>query len=245
MARVQNKINTAAKKTSPRYGRPSISTRTVMQPGASVFTRLQNAQGQDVRLGVDTDGGAWLSDPKVMDAILEKDVRTLTVYSSAYHKPPPPHKLSERTMINVTVSGWHPLPETLSRIRWAEQARANGWVVGLREVTADPRAFGERVANHYNRIHAALLKTDFHIMQQPLHKKVGGRTVYGDPQWGLPACCKGSKNNPQTCDDCEVAELLGHEIQEYWNIFEEPEKGETLLPDSPYKGRRLYQKKEN
>jgi len=204
---------------------------------AVVSTNLKNAEGIDIRLGVDTDGSAWLADESVMDAIIEANPRSVNVYSSAYHRAPPPHELSRRTIINVTVSGWHPLPETLARLKWAEEARANGWVVILREVVANPAQFGEETAAVYNRFHEALLKTDFFMMQQPLH--VGKK--HGELMWGLPGCCVGSKKNPHTCDGCEVTEGLGREFQEYWNIAEENTEEETILPDSPYKGRQLFQ----
>ena len=206
---------------------------------AVVSTKLASAKGQDIRLGVDTDGAAWLTRTDVMDALLAADMRSLTVYSSAYHKPPQPHPLSGRTIINVTVSGWHPIGETLSRLRWAEEARANGWNVILREVLADPAVFEQDKADVYNRVHEALLKTDFFIMQQPLHigKKTGGEL------WGLPGCCKGSLQNPGTCDQCEVAEGLGKRFQEYWDIAEEDRREEKILPDvEDYRGRQMGEK---
>jgi hypothetical protein len=195
---------------------------------AVVTTNLQPANGQDIRLGVDTDGGAWLSDPRVMDAIVDANPGTVTVYSSAYHKPPPPHPLSDRTIINVTVSGWHPLPETYARLRWAKEARKNGWNVILREVTADPSKFIEH--GRYNRVHDIIMDSDFFVMEQPLHL---GKT-HGDSWAGLPGCCKGGKVKVQTCDACETAEGTGLGFQEHWNIYEEPDvPGETLFPAVP------------
>lgn len=232
----QVKENTT--KGSKNFGNLSIGIVTDALPAAVVTTKLQPAKGADIRLGVDTDGAAWLSNPKVMDAILAANPRTLTVYSSAYHVPPPPHQLAGRTIINVTVSGWHPLPETLARIKWAEEARKNGWNVILREVVANPDQFGLDTANQYNRLHEALLKTDFFIIQQPLH--IGATN--GEPMWGLPACCKGTEKNLHTCDQCEVAEGLGKKFQEYWAIHEEKDvSSEIVMPDSPYEGRTLFQ----
>jgi hypothetical protein len=203
---------------------------------AKVSTNLQPANGQDIRLGVDTDGSAWLSDPKVMDALLEANPRTLTVYSAAYHTPPPKHELAGRTIINVTVSGWHPLPETLARIEWAKRARDNGWNVILREVVADDKSFTKDIADLYNRTHQAILRTDFFVMQQPLHMGA----AHGKPLDGMPGCCVGTPGkNPHTCDHCEVAEGLGKGFQRYWNIAEEGGK-EKVLPDvSDYQGAQL------
>ncbi|MCP4127774.1 MAG: hypothetical protein GY753_12005 [Gammaproteobacteria bacterium] len=208
---------------------------------AVVSTKLQPANGADIRLGVDTDGSAWLMHPEVMDAIMKADPRTLTVYSSAYHKPPPAHALSGRTIINVTISGWHPLPETLARIRWAEQARANGWNVILREVVADDVNFAADTVQQYGRVHKAVLATDFFVMLQPLHMgKLHGTTIDN-----MPGCCVGTETNQHTCDQCEVAEGLGKGFQEYWEIHEERDPangtGEIVLPDSDYEGRTLYQ----
>lgn len=207
----------------------SFDTLAQFKPLAAVVsTNLQPANGQDIRLGVDTDGAAWLSNPDVMDALLAANPRSLSVYSSAYHTPPPAHPLSGRTIINVTVSGWHPLPETLHRLKWAEEARANGWNVILREVVADPAVFGEDAAKVYNRLHDALLKTDFFIMQQALHdgQKVGDKELFG-----LPGCCKGSAKNPGTCDACEVSEGLGKKFLEYWNVADYSAKEDRLFPD--------------
>lgn len=220
----QVKVNDT--KNSVNFGKLSIGMVSEEMPAAVVHTNLQAANGQDVRLGVDTDGSAWLANEEVMDAMMTADPRSLSIYSSAYHKPPAPHALSGRTMINVTISGWHPIAETLSRLRWAEEARANGWNVILREVTANPDQFTDE-ADIYNRLHDALMKTDFMVMQQPLHK---GK-LHSQPMWGLPGCCKGSEQNPRTCDACEVAEGTGLAFQEYWDIAQEDRKEETLLPD--------------
>jgi hypothetical protein len=205
-------------------------------PGATVSARLQPANGQDVRLGVDTDGSAWLADKKVMDGLLKANPRTLSVYSSAYHEPPVAHPLAKRTIVNVTISGWHPLPETLRRLDWAEKARKNGWNVILREVVASPESFTNETAQTYNRVHEALMKSDFFIMQQPLHKG----SAHSKKMWGMPGCCVGSKANPKTCDACEVAEGTGTGFQKYWGIEEEPKKStEMLFPDVPdYVGNR-------
>jgi hypothetical protein len=203
----------------PRYGRSSAKS------SARVSTRLQPANGQDIRLGIDTDGSAWLAEKPVLDAIEQANPRTVTVYSSAFHKPPPPHSLSERAIVNVTVSGWHPLPETLKRLEWAEKARRNGWNVILREVTADPSTFTLAEAAHYNRFHKALEKTDFFIMEQPLHRGA----AYGKPLH-YPGCCT-SEKRLHTCDGCEVTEGLGKGFQRFWGIAEEP--GEVLLPAVP------------
>lgn len=205
----------------------SISVVSEYLEGARVSVNLADANGRDIRAGVDSDGSAWLTDSNVMDALLGSNLRSLTVFSSAYHAPPPPHALSGRTIINVTVSGWHPLGETLSRLRWAEQARANGWNVILREVVADEKTWGAEKAARYNRLHDALLQTDFFIMQQPLHR---GKK-HGEKIDGLPGCCKGSLANPYTCDNCEVNEGLGPEFAEYWNIVEEDRAEETILYD--------------
>lgn len=193
------------------------------QPRMVVSARLQNVKGQDMRLGVDTDGSGWLANPEVMDGIMKAEPNTVTVYSSAYHKPPPPHELSGRTMINVTVSGWHPLPETLKRIRWAEEARNNGWNVILRKVTADPDAFPNAKANFYNRFDDALESTDFFVMEQPLHE---GAT-HGKPIAKTPACCQ-SKVRLNTCDSCETAEGLGKGFKMYYGL--EEGSGEKLFP---------------
>lgn len=228
-------------KGSKNFGKLSIGIVSESLPAAVVTTKLQPAKGADIRLGVDTDGAAWLSESKVMDAILEANPRTLTVYSSAYHKPPSPHALSGRTIINVTVSGWHPLSETLARIKWAEIARSNGWNVILREVVANPEQFTNDTANQYNRLHDALLMTDFFLMQQPLH--IGA--THGTPMWKMPSCCVGSEKNQHTCDQCEVAEGLGKWFQEYWSIHEEKDSSsEIVMPDSDYEGRMLFQEAE-
>jgi hypothetical protein len=223
-------------KSAPE-GKISVKKRTAEGArAAKVSTNLQPANGQDIRLGVDTDGSAWLSDPKVMDALLEANPRTLTVYSAAYHAPPPKHELAGRTIINVTVSGWHPLPETLARIEWAKRARDNGWNVILREVVADDKSFTKDIADLYNRTHQAILRTDFFVMQQPLHMGA----AHGKPLDGMPGCCVGTPGkNPHTCDHCEVAEGLGKGFQRYWNIAEEGGK-EKVLPDvSDYQGAQL------
>jgi hypothetical protein len=194
---------------------------------AVVYTNLQGAKGQDIRLGVDTDGGAWLTKKEVLDAMLEADPRIVSVYSSGYYAAPPPHPLSRRAIINVTVSGWHPIGETLSRLKYAEAARANGWNVILREVTADPEVHGEAKASVYNRLHEALLGTDFFLMQQPLHE---GKK-HGKELWGLPGCCIGSKKNAHKCDQCEVTEGLGNRFQAFWGIAEDGQPTEKVLPD--------------
>lgn len=194
---------------------------------AIVYTNLQPANGQDIRLGVDTDGGAWIAKPEVLDAMLAANPRIVSVYTSGYYAAPPPHALAGRAIINVTVSGWHPVGETLARLRYAEQARANGWNVILREVTADPETFGKEKASVYNRIHEALLATDFFLMQQPLH---AGR-VHGKELWGLPGCCIGSPKNPHKCDQCEVTEGLGDRFQAFWGIAEDGRPTEKVLPD--------------
>lgn len=223
------KVNTH--KGSKRYGQLTLTTQKGRMPAAEVTTRLQKADGVDIRQGVDTDGAAWLAMPEVLDAMLAANPNQIDFYVSAYHTPPPPHPLSARSMINVTVSGWHGIVETMHRLKWAEEARANGWNVILREVVADPKVFPE-LAERYNRIHEALMQTDFTIMQQPLHKS----DKQGDPLWGMPACCNGSLKNPGTCDQCETAEGKGREYKKYWNIREEPgRREETLLPDTPPK----------
>lgn len=149
--------------------------------------------------------------------------------------------MSGRTIINVTVSGWHPLPETLQRIRWAEEARANGWNVILREVVADEVTFDKATSQQYNRIHDAVLATDFFVMLQPLH--LGA--IHGTTIDNMPGCCVGTETNQHTCDQCEVAEGLGKGFQKYWEIHEERDPandtGEIVLPDSDYTGRTLYQ----
>jgi hypothetical protein len=194
--------------------------------GARVFAKLQNAKGQDIRLGVDTDGGAWLSDKKVLDALNKSDIRTLSVYSSAYHKPPQKHSLQDKTIINVTVSGWHPLPETIARLEWAKQARDNGWNVILRPVTADPVMFPDD-APRYNRINKLVDSLDFYYMEQPLHVGVNhGNTVLDGGK--VPKCCKGSKENPQTCESCDVAEGTGLGFRDYWE-----KRGGQKFDDAP------------
>ncbi len=195
--------------------------------GAKVTTNLGKAEGMDIRLGVDTDGSAWLARKDVMDALLETGANSFSIYSAGYHTPPPSHPLSRKTMINVTVSGYHPLAETMKRLEWARVARANGWNVILREVTADSTVFENSEVNLYNRLHEAFLATDFFLMEQPLHK---GQAV-GVPEFGLPGCCKGSRQNPRTCDQCEVAEGQGKQFKEYWGIVEGKKPGEQLLPD--------------
>lgn len=193
-------------------------------PPARVSTKLQDAKGQDVRLGVDTDGSAWLADIRVLDAMEAANPRSLSVYSSCYYDPPPPHPLSSRTIIDVTVSGWHPLVETLGRIEWARQARANGWNVILRYVTADPAMY-PKTAPMYNRFFDGLLKTDFFMMEQPLHSKgYQGRTKYGQPL-KLPACCQ-SLVRAHTCSECPVSEGLGKAFTTFWDIGIEKLKGE-------------------
>jgi hypothetical protein len=128
-------------------------------------------------------------------------------------------------MVNVTVSGWHQLPETMKRLEWAHQARKNGWNVILREVTADPNTFLLQEALYYNRFRDALRETDFFIMEQPLHRGA----AYGKPL-EYPACCT-AERRIHTCDSCEVTEGLGKGFQEHWGIAEEP--GELLLRDVP------------
>lgn len=200
-------------------------TQEFIEP-ARVSTNLQNAEGQDIRVGVDTDGSAWLADPTVMDALYKTGLRTLSVYSSAYYAPPQPHPLSGRTIIDVTISGWHPLPETLHRLKWAEQARANGWNVILREVVANPAQF-PKDAERYNRVHDALMQTDFFIMQQPLHKI----SKYSEPLWGFPACCIGSEKNRVSCDQCLVSEGTGRWFRDFWDINEEARPEEQYFTD--------------
>jgi hypothetical protein len=204
----------------------------VQLPGpARVTTLLGPAKGQDIRLGVDTDGGAWIVYPEVMDALLKTGAKKFSIYSSAYHQVPPKHKLSEKSIINVTISGYHPLPETFKRLEWAKAARANGWTVILREVTADPNVFTKAEVNLYNRIHEALLKTDFLIMEQPLHKGKA-KSKPGESAFGLPGCCKGSKANPNTCDQCEVAEGQGQKFQKFWGMKEGSLAAGKLIPDT-------------
>lgn len=194
---------------------------------AKVSTNLQPADGQDIRLGVDTDGSAWIADKQVLDALDGTNARTFTIYSSAYHKPPPRHKLAERSIINVTVSGWHSLPENLMRLKWAKEARKNGWNVILREVSAHPDSFagGKEVADLYNRFHNGFLATDFFTIQQPLHK---GATN-SKPKWKLPGCCKGSAANAHKCDQCEVTEGLGRGFLNFYGIKREG-GAERILP---------------
>jgi proteasome lid subunit RPN8/RPN11 len=200
-------------------------------PGpARVTTLLGPAKGQDIRLGVDTDGSAWLTRVDVMDALLKTGLNKLSLYSSAYHKPPPKHKLSGKTIINVTVSGYHPLAETMHRLQWAREARDNGWTVILREVTADKSVFTNAEVKLYNRIHEALLKTDFLIMEQPLHKGKA-KSLPGMTEFGLPGCCKGSKLNPHTCDQCEVTEGQGKKFTDFWGMEEGALKQGKLIPD--------------
>lgn len=199
--------------------------------GVMVTDKVQDFGGQDIRFGIDTDGSAWLVFPEVLDALLEANPRTVSVYSSSYHKPPPPHALSDRTIVNVTISGWHPLPETLKRLEWARQARDNGWNVILREITADPKAFPAATAQRYNRIHELVKNSDFFIMEQPLHygaSITGKETFFGDSAFGYPSCCVGSKKNPRTCDACEVAEGLGGGFRKYWGA--EVEEGGKVRP---------------
>ena len=192
--------------------------------GATVFKKLQNAKGQDIRLGVDSDGSAWLANKEVLDGLAEANPRHLSVYSSAYHTPPKPHPLSNKTIVNVTVSGWHPLSETLSRIRWAEESRKNGWNTILRVVTADPAQFPD-LAQKYNRIIPMIEKSDFLYMEQPLHvgQKHGKSIMSGGK---APSCCVGSAKNPQTCHKCKVAEGLGSYFKEFW----EDKLGKKLPP---------------
>jgi hypothetical protein len=201
-------------------------------PGpARVTTLLGPAKGQDIRLGVDTDGGAWIVHPEVMDALLRTGAKKFSIYSSAYHQVPPKHKMSGKSIINVTVSGYHPLPETFKRLEWAKAARANGWTVILREVTADHRVFTNAELKLYNRIHEALLETDFLIMEQPLHKGKA-KSKPGETEFGLPGCCKGSKANPSTCDQCEVAEGQGQLFQKFWGMKEGSLAAGKLIPDT-------------
>lgn len=207
-----------------RKGGLSVATVDTGGGAARVSTDLQNARGMDMRIGVDTDGAAWLSKKEVLDAMMAANPRSLTVFSAGYHTPPPPHPLAARTIINVTVSGWHPLAETMSRLRYATEARKNGWNVILREVTADPKAYDLDTVRRYNRVHDALMKTDFFMMEQPLHKDIAGRHIYGESAFGLPDCCKADKKAPRTCDNCEVAEGTGREFRDYWGILEEPDE---------------------
>lgn len=195
--------------------------------GAQVFKKLQNAKGQDIRIGVDTDASAWLSNPDVLNALEKAQPRTITAYSSGYYNPPPPSPLADRSIINVTVSGWHPLPETLKRLQWAQTARDNGWNVILREVVADPATFPERAAE-YNRIHDLINKTDFYVMQQPLHSgKIHG-TPIGEDAKSIPICCTGSAANSQTCHNCKTSEGLGLGFKEFWE-----KKGGQPFDDAP------------
>jgi hypothetical protein len=188
----------------------TVKPKSVPDPArvpAEIKKNLKNVTGKDLRLGVDTDGGAFLSKPEVMDDILAKKPKTVTVFSSGYHTPPPPHPLAGRTMINVTVSGWHPMPETIKRLEWAKQARENGWNVVLREVTADPKTFTEGVdLERYNRMRDVIHNTDFYVMEQPLHtsQKYGKALDY-------PACC--SSGN---CSNCRVADGTGKAFEDFW-----------------------------
>ncbi len=212
--------------------------------GARVPLHIKEAlNGQDLRLGVDSDASAFLSDPRVMDAILASNPKTVTAYSSAYHTPPPPHPLAGRTMINVTVSGWHPLPETLKRLEWARQARANGWNVILRNVTADPETFTPEVLAkmaknkavaikkgkgyneapdiaRFNRLIDLVNQADFYAMEQPLHMTGG----YYGKSLGLPACCVNGD-----CSNCLVSEGIGKGFRDYWGIQED----QPLFTDYP------------
>ena len=217
-------------KGKDKVGKVTVRERPVME-GARVTADIKpgSMKGEDLRLGVDSDGGAWLSNPKVMDSVLAADPKIVSVYSSGYHKPPPPHPLSRRSIINVTVSGWHPLPETIKRIEWARQARANGWNVILREVTADPKLFGKEIdkatgvskVDRYNRTHDMIRNTDFYVMEQPLHE--GSR--YGGPiDDKMPSCCKSGD-----CSGCRVAEGTGKEFQDYWDLKED----QPLFKDYP------------
>lgn len=215
----------------------SIAILDEFRRGSRVSTDLMDARGRDIRLGVDADGSAWLAREDVLDALLRANANSYCVFSSCYHPPPPKHALSGRTIIDVTVSGWHPIGETLHRLKWAEEARANGWTVILREVVADPVKFGPKTAKRYNRIHDALMKTDFFIMQQPLHRG----TKMGRPQWGMPSCCQGSSANPDTCDQCLVAEGRGEKFKGYWDIVEEDRKEEQILPDLWEPGKEFMQ----
>lgn len=191
----------------------SVSVQTLL-PGAVIAQRYRNLKGHDLRLGVDTDGSALLSDSDGLDALESKGMRSLTVYSSGYYAPPKPHPISDRAIINVTVSGWHPLPETLARLEWARQARENGWNVILRAVTADPKTFPVD-AKIYNRILPIVEDSDFYFMEQPLH--VG--SLHSKPIMDggkVPACCVGSKTNRHSCENCGVNEGLGLGFKKYW-----------------------------
>lgn len=227
-------------KEYPGSGKVSVA-RYEKNPAARISTNLQPAKGQDIRAGVDTDGAAWLADPKVMDALLAADPRTLSVYSSAYYDPPVPHPLSGRTMINGTVSGDHALPETLARLLWAKEARDNGFNTILREVVAHPNQFPED-AERFNRLHQGLMNTDFFMMEQPLHKG----SKHSESVGGLPKCCVGdpdvltAKGKPaeKTCANCQTAEGLGRGFLDYWDI--KPEGlDDLILPGVPdYHGNR-------
>ena len=64
------------------------------------------------------------------------------------------------------------MAETLSRIRWAQAARDNGWNVILREVVAGPNmAADERKL--YNRMHAAIMDADFGLLPTGLFLAIG------------------------------------------------------------------------
>lgn len=226
---------------------PDTQKVTVRNAGRTEGARVplhikESLQGQDLRLGVDSDASAFLSDPRVMDAILAANPKTVTAYSSAYHTPPPAHPLAGRTMINVTVSGWHPLPETLKRLEWAREARKNGWNVILRSVTADPKTFTPEVLarmarnaemaakkgkgsakapdlQQFNRLIDLFDNSDFYAMEQPLHMT----NYYGKSQ-GLPACCAGGD-----CSNCLVSEGIGKEFRDFWGITED----QPLMTDYP------------
>lgn len=205
--------------------------------GALIHTKYPDVGYKDIRLGVDTDGGAFLALQESIDGLKKANIRTLSVYASAYHLiPPEDPELADRTIINVSVSGWHSLPETLHRLKWATLTRNNGWNVILREVVANPRQFAQDKVIRYNRWHSGIMDTDFFHMQQPLHHG----STHGEPLWGIPACCVGSKDHPKTCEDCIVAEGLGRGFQGFWGIVEEPEKGELILPAvKDYQGNRI------
>jgi len=186
--------------------------KTNQNPSPVVYRVYEDAKGQDIRLGVDTDGGAFLAYKESMDGLLAANPRSVSVYASAYTPPPEPHPLSERTIVNVTISGYHPLPETLWRLKWAEKARENGWNVVLRFVTANPGQITKEEAKLYNRILPLLQDSDFFIMEQPLHRG----SLYSEPMF-FPACCQ-SKVRFRTCDSCEVVEGLGSGFRKFWGI---------------------------